>query len=248
MTGGNPPAGTDRPLCSRVPASLERKGSVRAFWASRAFRLYPLYLFAIAAAIALSLLGIGWLRGADKDPATSALTQLLMLSNLLNGPNVPNVVWTPAFEMVFYLLITALFVCRVHRHSAVFAGGFAVGAMALGGLLPLGALSASALGTRNVAVIADAAITASRLLRAQLPLRRGARAEARPPAGPGAAAGHNPGADQPGPSAGSSVKFSPHSGLIARKCRWSRVKSLVVRKFAAITATDASASPMFRSR
>ena len=27
-----------------MPASLERKGSVRTFWVSRLFRLYPLYL------------------------------------------------------------------------------------------------------------------------------------------------------------------------------------------------------------
>src|ERR1700678_4625818 len=31
-----------------VPASLERKGCVRSFWISRAFRLYPMYLVAIA--------------------------------------------------------------------------------------------------------------------------------------------------------------------------------------------------------
>jgi peptidoglycan/LPS O-acetylase OafA/YrhL len=30
-----------------VPASLERKGSVRTFWVSRIFRLYPLYLLAV---------------------------------------------------------------------------------------------------------------------------------------------------------------------------------------------------------
>src|SRR5262245_27028351 len=30
-----------------VPASLERKGSVKAFWVSRAFRLYPMYLLAL---------------------------------------------------------------------------------------------------------------------------------------------------------------------------------------------------------
>ena len=31
-----------------IPASLERKGSVRGFWVSRAFRLYPLYIVGIA--------------------------------------------------------------------------------------------------------------------------------------------------------------------------------------------------------
>src|ERR1700756_4780825 len=30
-----------------VPASLERKGSVRSFWISRAFRLYPMFLVAL---------------------------------------------------------------------------------------------------------------------------------------------------------------------------------------------------------
>ena len=36
-----------------VPASLERKGSVRGFWVSRVFRLYPLYLVALVTAILL---------------------------------------------------------------------------------------------------------------------------------------------------------------------------------------------------
>ena len=36
-----------------VPASLERKGSVRTFWVSRLFRLYPLYLLAVAVAVTL---------------------------------------------------------------------------------------------------------------------------------------------------------------------------------------------------
>src|ERR1700677_1632377 len=42
-----------------VPASLERKGSIRGFWVSRLFRLYPLYLVAVAAMIVLWAIGIG---------------------------------------------------------------------------------------------------------------------------------------------------------------------------------------------
>ena len=34
-----------------IPASLERKGSVRGFWVSRAFRLYPLYIVGIAVSL-----------------------------------------------------------------------------------------------------------------------------------------------------------------------------------------------------
>src|SRR5580704_10235612 len=50
-----------------VPASLERKGSVRSFWVSRVFRLYPLYLFALSAMIVLWASGIGSLSGMDSD-------------------------------------------------------------------------------------------------------------------------------------------------------------------------------------
>ena len=51
-----------------VPASLERKGSVRTFWVSRVFRLYPLYLLAVGIAVALYLVHFGSLRGEGSDP------------------------------------------------------------------------------------------------------------------------------------------------------------------------------------
>src|ERR1700683_3416697 len=60
-----------------VPASLERKGSVRSFWVSRVFRLYPLYLLVVGAAVLLWVFGQGSIRGATADPANSVLAQLL---------------------------------------------------------------------------------------------------------------------------------------------------------------------------
>src|SRR5215469_5165487 len=123
-----------------VPASLERKGSLGAFWASRAFRLYPMYAAAIVLAAAAYWTGHGTIRGAQQHPATSAASWLLMLPNLLTGPNVPNVVWTLSYEMVFYLLLAALFSWRVHRHSGVYAIACAAGAVVLGGVLPMAAL------------------------------------------------------------------------------------------------------------
>src|SRR6201998_242939 len=77
-----------------VPASLERKGSVRSFWVSRLFRLYPLYLLAVAIAVTLYMMHVGGLRGEGADPETSILSQTLMMSNVLAGQNVPNVVWS----------------------------------------------------------------------------------------------------------------------------------------------------------
>ena len=63
-----------------VPASLERKGSVRTFWVSRLFRLYPLYLLAVGLAVALYFAHFGSIRGEDSDPETSILSQPLMMS------------------------------------------------------------------------------------------------------------------------------------------------------------------------
>ena len=98
-----------------VPASLERKGSVRSFWVSRLFRLYPLYLLAVAIAVALYMVHVGGLHGEGSDLETSVLSQMLMMSNVLAGQNLPNVVWSLSYEMIFYLLLTALFMARVER-------------------------------------------------------------------------------------------------------------------------------------
>ena len=124
-----------------IPASLERKGSVRGFWTSRLFRLYPMYLVALVIAAVAYETGYGTLRGAEHHPAQSVFAWLLMLPNLLTGPNVPNVTWTLSYEMVFYLLLVALFSWGVHRRSGSYATVFALGAVALGGVLPMAALT-----------------------------------------------------------------------------------------------------------
>jgi peptidoglycan/LPS O-acetylase OafA/YrhL len=124
-----------------IPASLERRGSVRGFWTSRLFRLYPMYLVALVIAAVAYQTGYGTVRGAEHHPLQSVFAWLLMLPNLLTGPNVPNVTWTLSYEMVFYLLLVALFSWGVHRHSGWYAGTFAVGAVALGGVLPMALLT-----------------------------------------------------------------------------------------------------------
>jgi peptidoglycan/LPS O-acetylase OafA/YrhL len=138
-----------------VPASLERKGSVRTFWVSRVFRLYPLYLLAVGIAIALYFVHFGSLRGEGSDPEASVLSQLLMMSNVLGGQNLPNVVWSLSYEMVFYLLLTALFMARIHKRSSRYALGFAVAAVALGGVLPQAYLTHNVATPRLIALAAD---------------------------------------------------------------------------------------------
>jgi peptidoglycan/LPS O-acetylase OafA/YrhL len=143
-----------------VPASLERKGSVRTFWVSRLFRLYPLYLLAVGLAVVLYLVHFGSLRGEGSDPEASILSQLLMMSNVLGGQNLPNVVWSLSYEMVFYLLLTALFIARVHKRSSWYALAFAAAAVALGGLLPQAYLNHNVATPRLIALVADLAVLA----------------------------------------------------------------------------------------
>ena len=54
---------------------------------------------------------------------------------------MPVVTWTLSYEMVFYLLLAGLFSWGVHRRSGWYATAFAVGAVALGGVLPMSALA-----------------------------------------------------------------------------------------------------------
>ena len=143
-----------------VPASLERKGSVRTFWVSRLFRLYPLYLLAVGIAVALYFAHFGSVRGEDADPETSILSQLLMMSNVLEGKNLPNVVWSLSYEMVFYLLLTALFIARVHKRSSWYALAFAAAAVAIGGLLPQAFFTDNVATPRLIALVADLAVLA----------------------------------------------------------------------------------------
>ena len=138
-----------------VPASLERKGSVRTFWVSRIFRLYPLYLLAVGLALVLYALHVGGLNGEGSNPATSVLSQMLMMSNVLAGQNLPNVVWSLSYEMIFYLLLTALFMARIHRRSSRYALAFAVAAVALGGLLPQAYFTHNLWSPRIIALVAD---------------------------------------------------------------------------------------------
>jgi peptidoglycan/LPS O-acetylase OafA/YrhL len=123
-----------------VPASLERKGSVRGFWISRAFRLYPMFLAGLLLSAVAYKTGHGTIANAGAHRLTAVLGWLFMLQNLNAGLNVPVVTWTLSYEMVFYLLLAGLFSWGVHRRSGWYATAFAVGAVALGGVLPMSAL------------------------------------------------------------------------------------------------------------
>ena len=120
-----------------VPASLERKGSIRGFWISRAFRLYPMFLLVLVLAGVLHIAGYATVANASRHPAAAGLGWLFMMQNVTAGVNVPVTVWTLSYEMVFYLLLAGLYAWGVHRRSGWYATAFAVAAVALGGILPM---------------------------------------------------------------------------------------------------------------
>jgi peptidoglycan/LPS O-acetylase OafA/YrhL len=57
--------------------------------------------------------------------------------------------------MIFYLLLTALFMARIHRRSGRYALAFGVAAVAIGGLLPQAYLNDRLWNPRMIALVAD---------------------------------------------------------------------------------------------
>jgi peptidoglycan/LPS O-acetylase OafA/YrhL len=141
-----------------VPASLERRGSVRTFWLSRVFRLFPLFLIVVGITLLLHAFGLASVQDTNQNVAASVLSHLFMLSDLLAGTNIIVVIWTLGYEMVFYLLLTALFTAGLHRRSSTYAVTFAAAALLLGGLLPTAWLSDNTIGRTQVAFTADVLI------------------------------------------------------------------------------------------
>ncbi|MEV0143573.1 MULTISPECIES: acyltransferase [unclassified Nonomuraea] len=123
-----------------IPASLERHGDLRRFWVSRAFRLYPLYL-----AVAALVVGLAWwvpVRAEVPRDGSAVAAHATMLLDVVGVGGVADTMWTLSYEMVFYLLVTALFVMRAHERSGllsvVFAGFSVVVGLALAGAVVTG--------------------------------------------------------------------------------------------------------------
>ncbi|MEV0612650.1 acyltransferase [Nonomuraea sp. NPDC050404] len=113
-----------------IPASLERHGDVRAFWISRFFRLYPLYLAAIALVLALAW----WVPVRDEvaRDGSAVAAHATMLLDVVSVGGVVDTMWTLSYEMVFYLLVTALFLTRGHERSGLLSMVFAAVAVVVG--------------------------------------------------------------------------------------------------------------------
>jgi peptidoglycan/LPS O-acetylase OafA/YrhL len=106
-----------------IPLSLERGGTLKRFWISRFFRLYPLYWFSIAVVLSLYFLGSG-------SPATpffsgqvarNAVVNLTMFQEFVGVPDAQGLYYTLAMEMAFYIFFSCLYLARMNRMSLLIA-------------------------------------------------------------------------------------------------------------------------------
>ncbi|MEV6300444.1 acyltransferase [Actinoplanes sp. NPDC051861] len=127
-----------------IPMSLERHGSLRRFWIGRIFRIYPAYLFTIGIAVALAAAGLYRLPPQwAAETATTVLGHATMMQDLLGVRGIVRPFWTLSFEMLFYLLVAALFAVGWHRASAWWAAGLTLVAVLGGSRLPPDLLGAT---------------------------------------------------------------------------------------------------------
>ncbi|MCU1643369.1 MAG: acyltransferase [Nocardia sp.] len=146
-----------------IPASLERGRSLGAFWAGRFFRLFPLFWGCLIAAMILHALRMyggppGWMA----SPAWNIFTNFTMAHWFISGPNSQMVVvaWTLSYELVFYMVVSLLFIGRLNRRSVPLAV-LAIGSMLLAELfLPTSMVNGSDanLATRLIVVAATAVV------------------------------------------------------------------------------------------
>ncbi len=122
-------------LCSGfiIPASMERRNDLVEFWIGRFFRLWPLYLTVVGVALAAWGLSARLTAPEGYRVVGDSLLNLTMLQVFTTRPLVIGASWTLGYELVFYLLVSLLFVLGVHRASAATAVVLLVSALALGG-------------------------------------------------------------------------------------------------------------------
>ncbi|MBV8780029.1 MAG: acyltransferase [Phycisphaerae bacterium] len=117
-----------------IPYSLERANSLKVFWVSRVFRLYPIYWFSILVVLAFHFIGhhvwdqlgvnMAVLR-MEKDVIDSGhyvrtyLINITMAQEFLKTPHVMGLYWTLSLEMVWYVLFTILFILGINKRSVL---------------------------------------------------------------------------------------------------------------------------------
>ncbi|MFF5210848.1 acyltransferase family protein [Streptosporangium sp. NPDC000396] len=124
-----------------IPVSLEGRGDVRAFWIGRVFRLYPVYLLVALVVLVMAI----WVPVREQVPRdlSAVFAHATMLLDVVHTGGLADTMWTLSYEMVFYLLVTALFIRGLHLRSGAFAVGFGALSVGVGLVLPVPLLEGS---------------------------------------------------------------------------------------------------------
>ncbi|MFD5465191.1 acyltransferase family protein [Kitasatospora sp. NPDC127059] len=134
-----------------IPASLERRGNVRAFWIGRFFRLWPPVIIGIAVALAIIPKGDGSVAlFATGHNFVAVAANTTMLQDFMGVWNGLGVMWTLSYEMAFYYMVTALFAVGQHRRSAPIAVAFAAVAVIFGTSIASHTMTVDAASTHNL--------------------------------------------------------------------------------------------------
>jgi len=99
-------------LCSGfvIPASLEREGSLKAFWIKRFFRLYPLFWASLLAALSYASLGVK----ENGDLTTfDWLANMTMAAPAFGADLALPPYWTLVYELLFYGFASAMMLLRL---------------------------------------------------------------------------------------------------------------------------------------
>jgi peptidoglycan/LPS O-acetylase OafA/YrhL len=102
-----------------IPFSLERSGSLKRFWVGRLFRLYPLYWASLIAAILLFAGGI--VSPPLRFGVNAALLNITMFQGFVGLPHAIGAYWTLGLEIIFYMMLSALFIAGVNGRSLTLA-------------------------------------------------------------------------------------------------------------------------------
>ena len=101
-----------------IPYSLERGNSVRKFWISRVFRLFPAYWASLALVVGLALAGqVGLPPGQKEQLPKFVLANMTMFQEAFKIPHAIAVYWTLSLEMAFYILITLIFLMKLNKRT-----------------------------------------------------------------------------------------------------------------------------------
>jgi peptidoglycan/LPS O-acetylase OafA/YrhL len=100
-------------MYSMERSALSGLALIKNFYVRRFFRIYPLSVLTVLAAVALHLHATG--RGIDFGPRPGAfelISNLLLIQNLTYSPSVVGPLWTLPLEVQMYLLLPFLFLWR----------------------------------------------------------------------------------------------------------------------------------------